>query len=202
MPKKICIRFHSGSNYDFHFIIKELEEFKKQFTCLGENREKYISFTVPVEKEVARIDKNGEKITKNLSYILQFIDSARFMASSLSNLVNNLSEGLHRIKCISEHDKKCETCGIKYKYFNCFLEYKNFEDDLIEYKCLSWSKIYQQRLNEKLKEIFFNTYKFSNHDNNKFILLLKKGVYSYEYMDDWEKFNEKTFPPKKRFIAT
>ena len=39
------------------------------------------------------------EITKIISYILQFIDSTRFMASSLSNLVNNLSEGIHRIKC-------------------------------------------------------------------------------------------------------
>ena len=45
------------------------------------------------------MDKSGEKITKNISYILQFIDSARFMASSLSNLVNNLAEGIHKIKC-------------------------------------------------------------------------------------------------------
>ena len=44
------------------------------------------------------------------------------MASSLSNLINNLSEGLHRVKCISEHyDKKCVTSGIKYKYRDCFL---------------------------------------------------------------------------------
>ena len=79
--------------------MKELaNEYKKQFTCLGENNEKYITFTVPIEKEVTRIDKNGEKITKNLSYILQFIDSTRSMASSLLNLVNNLSEGIHRIK--------------------------------------------------------------------------------------------------------
>ena len=100
MSKKIPIVFHNGSNYDYHFIIKELaEEFKKQFTCLGENTEKYIIFTVPIEKEVTRVDKNGEEVTKNTYYILQFIDSARFMTSSLSNLVNNLSEGIHTIKC-------------------------------------------------------------------------------------------------------
>ena len=46
-----------------------------------------------------------------MSYLLQFIDSALFMVSSLSNLVNNLSEGVHKIKCKYGHDdKKCETC--------------------------------------------------------------------------------------------
>ena len=70
---------------------------KKQFTCLEGNTGKYLTFTAPIEKEVARIDKNGEEITKNISYVLQFIDSARFMTSSLSNLVNNLSEEIHRI---------------------------------------------------------------------------------------------------------
>ena len=65
--KKIFILFHNGSNYDYHFIIKQLaEEFQKQFTCLGENTEKYITFTVPIEKEVKRIDKNGEEIYYNL----------------------------------------------------------------------------------------------------------------------------------------
>ena len=61
VPKKVPIVFHNGSNYNYHFIIKELaEEFKKPFTCLGENAEKDLTFTVPVEKEVTRIDKNGE----------------------------------------------------------------------------------------------------------------------------------------------
>ena len=122
VPRKTPVVFHNGSNYDNHFTIKELgEEFKKQFTCLEKNTEKYITFTVPIEKEVTRIDENGEGITKNISYILQFIDSAIFMASSLSNLVNNLSEGIHRIKCKYGHDdKKCETSGIKYKYSGCF----------------------------------------------------------------------------------
>ena len=81
--KKILIVFHNRSNYDYHFIIKKLaEEFKKQFTCLGENTENYITFTVRVEKVVKRIDKNGEEITKNMCYILQFTDRARFIASS------------------------------------------------------------------------------------------------------------------------
>ena len=49
---------------------------------------------------------NGEETTKNISYVLQFIDSARFKAGSLSNLVNNFSEGIRRIKCKYEHAEK------------------------------------------------------------------------------------------------
>ena len=123
VPKKILIAFHNGSDYDYHFIIKVLaEEFKKQFTCLGENTEKYIIFTVAIEKQVTRIDKNAKEITTNISYIPQFIDSSRFMASSLSTLANNLSEGIHKIKCKYWHnDKKCEICRIKYQVFDCSL---------------------------------------------------------------------------------
>ena len=49
-PKEIPVVFHDGSTYDYHFIIKELaEEFKEQFECLGENTEKYITFSVPIK---------------------------------------------------------------------------------------------------------------------------------------------------------
>ena len=58
VPKEIPIVFHNGSTYDYHFIIKKLaEEFKGEFECLGENTEKYITFSVPIEKEVV----NGKK---------------------------------------------------------------------------------------------------------------------------------------------
>ena len=48
--------------------------------------------------------------------------------------------------------KKCETCRIKYKYCNSFLEYINIKDDLIEYKCLCCNKNYQHKFDEKLKK--------------------------------------------------
>ena len=79
------------------------------------------------------------------------------MTSSLSNLVNNLSEGINKIKCKYGHsDKKCETCRIRYKYCDFFLECTNFTDDLIEYKCICCNKSFQQNFDEKLKERFFN----------------------------------------------
>ena len=50
-----------------------------------------MTFSIPIDKKVTRIDKDGEEITKTISHILQFIDIARFTTSSLSNLVNNPS---------------------------------------------------------------------------------------------------------------
>ena len=107
--KKVHTAFHNGSNYGYHFIIKELaKEFKKTI-YLGETNEKYITFTVSIEKEVTITYREREEIAKNISYILQFIDSARLMAISLSNLVNNFSEKIYRIKRKFRHcGKRCE----------------------------------------------------------------------------------------------
>ena len=55
-------------------------------------------------------------------------------------------------------------------------------------------------INELLK-VFPNTCKFCNNDINKFILLLRKGIYPYEYIDSWERFNETTLPNKKAFYS-
>ena len=74
VQREIPVIIHNGSKYDYHFIIKELaEEFKGQFECLGENTEKYITFSVPIKKE----NEDGETIT----YKIKFIDSCRFMQS-------------------------------------------------------------------------------------------------------------------------
>ena len=92
--KEIPVIFHNGSTYDYHFIVKVLpEEFEGQFECLGKNTEK----SVPIKKGL----DNGKSIT----YTTKFIHNFRFMSSSLSSLVNNLSEGLHSNKCTD-----CKSC--------------------------------------------------------------------------------------------
>ena len=93
---------------------------------------------------MTRIDKIEEEIIYLKKYILHITVywPARFMTNYLSNLLNSLSEGLHIIKCkLGLDDKTCGTCGIKYKYCGCFLEYTNFKDNLIEYKCCVLTKI-------------------------------------------------------------
>ena len=70
---------------------------------------------------------------------------------------------------------------------------------MIKYRCLSCNKYYPNKLDEKLKKWSKKTFKFSDNDINKFILLLRKSVYPYEYIDEWEKFNETTLPGKEEF---
>ena len=80
--KEIPVVFHKGSTYVYYFIIKEIaKEFKGQFECLGENAEKYITFSIPIVKEL--VDGNS------IIYKIKFIDSFKFMSNSLSNLVNS-----------------------------------------------------------------------------------------------------------------
>ena len=69
--------------------------FQGQFQCLGENTKKRNIFFVPIEKEVIKIDKDGNENVISISYKIKFIDKPRFMASSSSNLVDNLAEGIH-----------------------------------------------------------------------------------------------------------
>ena len=73
---------------------------------------KKIIKTVPIEKKVTGIDKKGKEIIKTISYTLQFIVSARFMANSLSSLINNAAGRICKIKCQYGHDnEKSESCG-------------------------------------------------------------------------------------------
>ena len=69
------------------------KEFKGNFECLGENTEKYITFSVPIKKKIENKDLE-------ITYKIKFIDSYRSMSSSLSKLVDNLSEGIHIDKCV------------------------------------------------------------------------------------------------------
>ena len=120
IPKENPVVSHNGLHYDYHFIIKEpAEDFERKLNCLGESTEKYKTFSFPTIKEVTRIDKNRKEVIKNISCKLKFVDSARFIPISVSNLVDNFAKGIHKIKCKNEqNNKKCKTCGNKYKFNN------------------------------------------------------------------------------------
>ena len=121
VPREIPVKINNDSKYDYHFIIKELaEEFRgKEFQWLGENTEKYISFSVPIKKE--HDNDSGETIT----YKIKFIDSCRFMPSKLSNLVDNLSE---------INNKDCKTC-MERKNIKSECEFIGLKNNRLNYRC-------------------------------------------------------------------
>ena len=190
IPKEIPVVFHNGSTYDYHSIIKELvKEFEGNFECLGENTEKYTTFSVPIKK---KIENKDLEITNKI----KFIDSYRFMSLSLSKLVDNLSEGIHNNKCLD-----CNPC----------LDYVRItKNEKLLLKCFNCNNYYKNKFNKDLIKKFKNAYSFCNSSTtdsssseriNKFILLLRKGVYPYEYMDNWERLNETSLPSKESFYS-
>ena len=73
VPNEIFVVSHNGSNYDYHFIIKELaNKFEGQFECLGENKEKYKPFSVPIKKKITKIDKDDNENVETISYEIEY----------------------------------------------------------------------------------------------------------------------------------
>ena len=103
-----------------------------------------------------------------ITYKIKFIDSFRFMTTSLSKLVDNLTGDIHGDKCV---DCKSD------------LAYRKVIDEALIFRCFNCKKNYEKEINKELIERFASIYTFCNKDLNKFVMLLRKGVYPYEYMD-------------------
>ena len=139
-------------------------------------------FSVPLKNEI----KNKNKIIE-ITYKIKFINSFRFMSTSPSKLVDNLSEGLHNNRCVD-----CKSC----------LEYMKNKDEKLIFRCFRCKKNYEKDPNKELIKRFANTYSFCSKDFNKFILLLRKGVYPDEYMDYWKRSDETSLPNKESFYSS
>ena len=110
-----------------------MKEFGGDFECLGENTEKYITFSVPIKKKIENKDIE-------ITYKIKFIDSFRFMATSLSKLVDNLTEDIHGDKCVN-----CKSD----------LTYMEVIDEALIFKCFN-CKNYEKEINKELIEILNN----------------------------------------------
>ena len=256
-------------------MIKQLaREFKGSFECLGENTEKYITFSAPIKKE----HDNG----KTTTYKLKLIASCRFMQSSLSNLVDNLSEtnikepnklmdtmrsmtdslsqSIDKVSKIDQKilqnkfvDNMCSMLFSRKKSIDKVSEIdrkiaqidnkepdNTFTDGMRSIMVSSLSQTLDKiskidndiskidnkftrnmrstvsslsqsvnkvsKTNNKISydeliKKFPDTYQLCNNDRNKFELLLRSGVYPYEYMDSWKRFKEGSLPDKESFYS-
>ncbi|XP_022810632.1 uncharacterized protein LOC111347672 [Stylophora pistillata] len=140
-PKFIPVVFHNLANYDAHLFVRNLGVSEGDIDCIPNNEEKYISFTkhVVVDKFFNKEEEKDVVVKREL----RFIDSFKFMASSLDKLVNNL---------VKKGESFFENTG---KYYS----------------------------GEKLK------------------LLMRKGVYPYEWVDSIHKLDEPQLPPKESFFS-
>ena len=136
-PKFIPVVFHNLSGYDSHLFIKNLGVTEGNINCIPNNDEKYISFSKDIV--VGEYTNKNEKVIA-IKQQLRFIDSFKFMASSLDKLVENL-------------DKNC---------------------------CVNTGKFYKGK---------------------QLSLLMRKGVYPYEYASSCARFDDKQLPPKEAFYS-
>ena len=147
-------------------------------------------------------------------YRLKLFDSFRFMQSSLAGLVDNLSEINNKepenkftdnvrsmisslsqsIDKISEIDRKISQIDKK-EPENKFTDNMESMISLLSQSIDRISEIARKISQAALIEKFFNTYQLCNNFN--FNLLLRKGVYPYEYMDNWKRFKEESLPDKE-----
>ena len=138
IPSYIPVVFHNLASYDAHLFIRELAKHTQHMGVIAKNVEDYISFSIKVEVD-KYVDKYGDERTKEIE--LRFIDSFKFMSSSLDSLINNLAKGGH--------------------------EFWGFED----------------------------------YTDEQRKLLIRKGIYPYEYMNNWDKFSETRLPSKDKFYS-
>ena len=103
------------------------------------------------------------------------------MSTSLSSLVSNFSDGLYNDKCTD-----CKSC----------LDYMSAKDNQLIFKSLKCNKNHNKDFNDGLINRFASTYEFCDKDIDKFILLLRKGVYLYECMNTCKNLDEVSLPNK------
>ena len=177
-PEFIPVIFHNLSSYDSHLFIKKLGG---KLTCIPSNEEKYIS--VSKEIKVGEYTKKDGK-TREVKRKLRFIDSFRFMGRSLEDLTDFLVKDLCN-ECSRLDAKTCKTDCQERKGDKC--------------KCKANCKECANRRSKKGDDMCKNINLI--YSGEKRDLLLRKGVYPYDWVDSIDKFSETQLPSQEAFYS-
>ena len=181
---KIPVIFHNLRGYDSHFIMQEIGVIVKKHTYKNKKGEEK-------QMNINAISNNMEKyMAFMLGNHLTFIDSFQFMSSSLENLVKNMT------KC-----GKCDTCNPG----KCIKRSINSEGRIIQHKtsfpcgeCINCKNSVKACITPNYDNLIYTSKKFKG---KKLDLMARKGVYPYDYMDSFEKFNKTELPTKEEFYS-
>ena len=180
---KIPVIFHNLRGYDSHFIMQEIGAIVKDYEYKNNKGQK-------CQMNINAIPNNMEKyMAFMLGKHLTFIDSFQFMMSSLEKLVTNIT------KC-----GKCNTC----KPDKCMKLDINYKNKTLQHKtsfpcneCKNCKNIDEDCINPKYDKLKYTSKMFKDKKLN---LMARKGVYPYDYMDSFEKFNS-PIPQKEEFFS-
>ena len=141
IPSYILVAFHNLSGYDAYMFIKELANYGSRMGVIAKNKEDYITFSISVEVD-KYLDKNGEEKSKEIE--LRFIDSFKFMSSSLDSLVNNLVRGNNKFFGFEDYNESQYKLLIQkeiypYKYMD---DWDKFRETTLPPKEAFYSKLY------------------------------------------------------------
>ena len=184
---KIPVIFHNLRGYDSHFIMQEIGAIVKDYEYTNKKGQK-------CQMNINAIPNNMEKyMAFMLGNHLTFLDSFQFMSSSLDKLVTNIT------KC-----GKCDTC----KHNKCMKLNINNKNETLQHKTSIPCGDCQNCKNKDKDEDkycidpIFDKLKYTSKifKDNKLNLMARKGVYPYDYMDSFEKFNSQ-LPTKKDFYS-
>ena len=180
---KIPVIFHNLRGYDSHFIMQEIGAIVKDYEYTNNKGQK-------CQMNINAIPNNMEKyMAFMLGNHLTFIDSFQFMMSSLEKLVTNITKCG---KCNTCKPDKCMKLNINYK--NKTLQHKT---SLPCNECKNCKNIDEDCINPKYDKLKYTSKMFKD---KKIDLMARKGVYPYDYIDSFEKFNS-PLPKKEEFFS-
>ena len=187
VPNFIPIILHNLAGYDSHLFIKKLAGNSGKLTCIANNEEKYISFSKEIK--VDEFEKEGK--TYEVKRKLRFIDSFKFMGSSLKDLTDNLVKDLCNecsrldVKtCKADcQERKGDKCGLAPLLCKC------------KANCIECANRRSKKGDEMCKNLNLI------YSGEKRDLLLRKGVYPYDWVDSIDKFSETQLPPQESFYS-